>query len=571
MNDFLNMQLDRYELRERIGSGGMARVFKAWDTTLDRMVAVKVLYEHLAEDPSFKERFAREAKFIASINHPNIVQVYDYNVIERSGQTLCYMVMSYIPGKTLRQIMEEHLVSGQPIDREWALCVVRDVAEALGYAHDKGMAHRDVKPSNILLNEKGDAVLTDFGIARLVQSARLTQDGVSTGTPTYMSPEQASGEPGDHRSDLYSLAVIVFEMLAGKPPFDDESGLSVMLKHINAPAPSLSSVTGRPSPQVDRFLSRALDKDPDARYQTAQEFIKALEDAFQADNGASLPPLEEQLTALVSSQPQKKEEVTASPSTLTQTQSRRLRVDTRTSTGLLVLIAVVSAALLIALISARLPQVGAPSEIEGALTSQLYEGNPFFTSSFRAGNLTTASWPQSQDALVARAILPEGIYRLINRRPQSAQTSIFNSEERYGSVSITMDAVLLPDSARASAYGIVFRYQDEDNYNVFAVDGLGRYSIWVRSEGVWRELRDAETTWTPNAAVNEIGIHNRLTLDIIGNGLTGYINNRRVFRLTDDTLPDGRIGIYFAADDGEMTVDVSNFQVYPSVPSMTGP
>jgi serine/threonine protein kinase len=570
MNDFLNMQLDRYELRERIGSGGMARVFKAWDTTLDRMVAVKVLYEHLAEDPSFKERFAREAKFIASINHPNIVQVYDYNVVERSGQTLCYMVMSYIPGKTLRQIIEERLTSGQPIDPEWALRVVRDVAEALGYAHDKGMAHRDVKPSNILLNEKGDAVLTDFGIARLVQSARLTQDGVSTGTPTYMSPEQASGEPGDHRSDLYSLAVIVFEMLAGRPPFDDESGLSVMLKHINAPVPNLSSVTGRPSPQIDRFLSRALDKDPEARYQTAQEFIKALENAFQADSGASQPNPKEQLANSVVPQ-LAKDERTDRPSPSTQTQSRRLQVDTRTSTGLIVLVAVVTVVLLIALISARLPQRGAALEAEGALTSQLYEGNPFFNSSFRASNLTTASWPQSQDALVGRIILPEGIYRLSNRRPQSAQTSIFNSEERYGSVSITMDAVLLPDSARASAYGIVFRYQDEDNYNVFAVDGLGRYSIWVRSGGVWRELREAETTWTPNAAVNEIGARNRLTLDIIGNGLTGYINNRRVFRLIDDTLPDGRIGIYFAADDGEMTVDVSSFQVYPSVPSMTGP
>ncbi|MFQ3565449.1 MAG: serine/threonine-protein kinase [Aggregatilineales bacterium] len=570
MNDFLNMQLDRYELRERIGSGGMARVFKAWDTTLDRMVAVKVLYEHLAEDPSFKERFAREAKFIASINHPNIVQVYDYNVIERNGQTLCYMVMSYIPGKTLRQIMEERLMNGQPIDPKWALRVVRDVAEALGYAHEKGMAHRDVKPSNILLNEKGDAVLTDFGIARLVQSARLTQDGVSTGTPTYMSPEQASGEPGDHRSDLYSLAVIVFEMLAGKPPFDDESGLSVMLKHINAPVPQLSSVTGRSSPQIDRFLSRALDKEPEARYQTAQEFIKALEDALQADSSANQSTPEEQLTTSVSSQ-LPKEELTAFPSAVSQTQSRRLRVDTRTSTGLIVLITVVTVALLIALISARLPQGSASLEVEDALTSQLYEGNPFFTSSFRANNLTTASWPQGQDALVARIILPEGIYRLSNRRPQSAQTSIFNSEEHYGSVSITMDAVLLPDSARASAYGIVFRYQDEDNYNVFAVDGLGRYSIWVRAGGVWRELREAETTWTPNTAVNEIGARNRLTIDIIGNGLTGYINNRRVFRLSDDTLPDGRIGIYFAADDGEMTVDVSRFQVYPSVPSMTGP
>ena len=253
-------RIDRYELRERIGSGGMARVFKGWDTTLERLVAIKILHDHLADDPSFKDRFEREAKFVAGINHPNIVQVYDFNVIDRDGYPLYYMVMSYVPGKTLRETLEEMAQSGKRLSQQRILDIMLNLTDALGYAHAQGTVHRDVKPGNIIFNENEQAVLTDFGIARIAQSSRLTQDGVSTGTPTYMSPEQASGQAGDVRSDLYSLSVILFEMLTGSPPYDDEGGLSVMLKHLNSPVPLISDVLGTPNPKLDLFIQKALAK-----------------------------------------------------------------------------------------------------------------------------------------------------------------------------------------------------------------------------------------------------------------------------------------------------------------------
>ncbi|MFN8451151.1 MAG: serine/threonine-protein kinase [Anaerolineae bacterium] len=273
MIDIFNGQFDRYEIRERIGSGGMARVYKAWDTNLERLVAIKVLHEHLADDPTFKERFEREAKFIASFNHPNIVQLYDYAVKSRDGFPLCYMVMSYIPGSTLRGVMEDAAQHGERLPRERIRQLVDDLTSALGYAHRRGMVHRDVKPGNIILDEHSRAILTDFGIARMVQSTRLTADGVSTGTPIYMSPEQASGQPGDSRSDLYSLGIIVYEMLTTRPPFVDDTSLSVMLKHLNTPHPAPSEFIQ--TRQYDAFMSKALAKKPDERFQSAEDFARA--------------------------------------------------------------------------------------------------------------------------------------------------------------------------------------------------------------------------------------------------------------------------------------------------------
>src|SRR5215216_1003826 len=162
MFDLVHGQIDRYELRERLGTGGMARVYKAWDTNLQRNVAIKILHEHLADDPLFKQRFEREARFIASFNHPNIVQVYDYAVIEREGVPICYMVMSFIPGKTLRDALEDVERRGARLPRDHVHEIVNDLTSALGYAHSRGMVHRDVKPGNIILNEHNRAILTDF-------------------------------------------------------------------------------------------------------------------------------------------------------------------------------------------------------------------------------------------------------------------------------------------------------------------------------------------------------------------------------------------------------------------------
>src|SRR5215207_546419 len=183
MADFVGSRVDRYEVQARVGTGGMARVYRAHDTNLDRTVAIKILHEHLADDPSFKERFEREAKLVASLSHPNIVQVYDFNVVWRDEFPQYYMVMPFLPGKTLRDVLAEGAAKGELPSYDRVLEVMLSLTEALGYAHAAGMLHRDVKPANIMLTDKGKIILTDFGIARMVVSSRLTQDGVSTGTP----------------------------------------------------------------------------------------------------------------------------------------------------------------------------------------------------------------------------------------------------------------------------------------------------------------------------------------------------------------------------------------------------
>ncbi len=425
MIDLANGQIDRYQLRERIGAGGMARVYKAWDTSLERLVAIKILHEHLADDPTFKERFEREAKFVAGFNHPNIVQVYDFNVINRDDYPICYMVMSYIPGKTLREVMEDYHTRGELIPRERVLELVNDLTAALGYAHLRGMVHRDVKPGNILLNEQGSAILTDFGIARLVQSNRLTQEGISTGTPTYMSPEQASGQGGDMRSDLYSLGIIVYEMLAGRPPFDDESSLLVMLKHLNTQPPLLSEFIN--SNKYDSFLAKALAKNPDERFQTASEFAQAVRVTFSE--------IDHERTIILPSQPALAAVRPTVPLTTSafKTISQKARENPRTSTAIFVAMLGAVALLVLLMFNSNIfrqfaaPDNGSPAA-QTEVPSMTGSDQPYFASTFSSDDSSTHFWPTVSTEFITREFTPDGFYRVHNIRQFTAETSIFEFE-----------------------------------------------------------------------------------------------------------------------------------------------
>jgi len=568
MFDLLNGQIDRYEIRERLGTGGMARVYKAWDTNLERLVAIKILHEHLADDPMFKQRFEREAKFIASFNHPNIVQVYDYSVMEREGIPLCYMVMSFIPGKTLRDVLEEAQANGQRLPPNQVRDIVNDLTAAIGYAHARGMVHRDVKPGNVILNEHGRAVLTDFGIARMVQSNRLTADGVSTGTPIYMSPEQASGQPGDTRSDLYALGIIVYEMLTGRPPFVDDTSLAVMLKHLNTAPPPPSEFIA--TEQYNDFMRVTQAKDPAHRYQTVEEFAEAFRATFDGRET-------ERTTMLLAALPGAELTTTriAGTTSVFQTITQVARENPRTSTA--VVVAALGAVLLLVVLLANSPalrnaqQPAEPTSAPTAVASlpEVSADERYFVSTFDEGDPTNTNWSITSSELLTRALTPDGEYQMRNINPHTAETSIYSTSTGYTNLSVGMMARLEPDSDPSSGYGIVFRYHDEDNYNVFAVDGRGRYSIWARTEGAWVELRGEDEEWTLDESIKPIGESNGLAISIIGDFISGYVNDTRVVRVTDGTLDDGGIGIYFATNDGEATVTVESYGVYASVPSMT--
>jgi serine/threonine-protein kinase len=276
----------RYELVELIGRGGMSSVWKAHDRLLDRIVAIKVLHEHFTNDEEYVERFRREARSVAQLSHPNIVTVIDRG--EEEGRQ--YIVFEYVEGENLKQVIERE----GPLPVRDALLLALQMARALGFAHDRGLIHRDVKPQNVLLNEDRQAKMTDFGIARSVDVEGVTITGTVLGTSEYIAPEQARGQRVDALTDVYSLGVVLYELLTGAVPFEGENFVAIALRHVNEPAPSV--LEGRPEcpPRVGMAVERAMSKRPEERFQSMAELCSELEDCL-----AELDPSSEDATMIV--------------------------------------------------------------------------------------------------------------------------------------------------------------------------------------------------------------------------------------------------------------------------------
>lgn len=253
-----------YRIMNELGRGGMARVYLALHEGLDRLVAVKVLCPNLAADSSFSERFVREARIVASLNHPNIITVYDVGVHENRH----YIAMEYLPGETLKSKIR------QKMNPEKALRYMKQMSLGLKAAHDKGFIHRDIKPANILFRENGSPVITDFGVARAEKSdTQMTQAGTIIGTPHYMSPEQAQGLPLKANSDLYSLGVVFYEMLIGEVPYKSDSMVAIIYKHVHEPIPILPDQLSI----YQKIINKLLAKTVHDRYQDAGEIVRDIE------------------------------------------------------------------------------------------------------------------------------------------------------------------------------------------------------------------------------------------------------------------------------------------------------
>jgi putative two-component system response regulator len=261
------VKLGPYEIVDRIGRGGMATVYRAYHRGLDRQVAIKVLSELFADDAEFRERFLLEARSVARLKHPNILQIFDFDQVEDTP----YLVMELVDGGTLSQRL------GSPIDLRETVGLLGPVASALDYAHAHGIVHRDIKPSNILIHKDGTPMLADFGLAKLADSARkLTSSRVVLGTPEYMSPEQSSGGHIGPASDRYSLAVVAYEMLTGRVPFQADTPAAILLAHIGAVLPPAFELRGELSAHVDAALQRGLAKRPEDRFGSSADFVAAL-------------------------------------------------------------------------------------------------------------------------------------------------------------------------------------------------------------------------------------------------------------------------------------------------------
>jgi len=273
MDAMIGKSLGKYQIVEQLGEGGMATVYKAYDAALERYVAIKIIRAASLSDPLFLGRFQREARALAKLDHPYILKVLDYG--EQDG--IPYLVMPFVGHGTLKQYTTERL----PYDR--AIGMVLPVAEALSYAHKRNIIHRDIKPANILFGESGEPILSDFGIAKMLDAGdqtQLTGSGLGIGTPAYMAPEQWNGV-ADERTDIYALGIVLYELLTSRCPFQAETPAAILIKQVQDPLPRPKTFAPDVPENVEAVIFKALAKDPSLRYQTMQEFIRAMNDVLQ--------------------------------------------------------------------------------------------------------------------------------------------------------------------------------------------------------------------------------------------------------------------------------------------------
>ena len=537
----------RYELKQLLGSGGMARVYLAHDSQTDQLVAVKILHPHLTENAVICARFKREAKVLATLDHPNIIRIHDYDVIETEEEVISYIVMDYLNGKSLQDILtacqeQEELLSPMRI-----LQILDDLASALDYSHSQHTIHRDIKPSNVMFKDDGQAVLMDFGLARIMENSPLTQENTTLGTPAYMSPEQIRGDNITAKADLYSLGILFYEMTVGSLPYQDTDTISILLKHLNSPAPSLAS-DSMVGVVFNPVLAKALAKDPSERYESARAFVDDVRNSFNLlQSDMSIDVLKTQINHFGSSQ------VDMTVPIQLKTYKKPLFI----SIGIFLTVALIGVMAFFIRVRNK-PSVNAMIDVA-------------YVTEFDHAT-TLKNW-QPFDKNHAMGRLQDGLYQVTNLIPNTAIHTTLLHHTYQNDISITMQATLSNGEA-SSAYGIIFNYQDDENFGVFAVDGMGRFSIWQLRDGRWEELRNKAEEWTPHPQIKLAGEANTLRLEVGYDGMVGFVNNRLAFDIPATDDKQGKVGFYLAstAYNTEATqIEVERFQVLAVTRSMTAP
>ena len=550
--------LGPYRIINQVGKGGMATVYKAYQASVDRYVAIKVLPSQLAETKEFAARFQQEARIIARLEHPHILPVFDYG--ESDG--IAYFVMRYLDAGTLKDKME----AGRPLPLPEIDRIFSQLTDALSYAHSHGIVHRDLKPANALIDSHGNIFLTDFGIAKLLESAspRLTQTDAIMGTPAYISPEQAQSQPVDRRSDIYSLGIIMYEMVTGQVPYLADTPLAILFKHISDPLPPPSRVKPDVPPAIEHVILKALAKDPRDRFATVDEFLTAWKRALAEKTTLHWPP--ETITPTLPDLPtdqtgQKPVSPKAAP------QSTRPTV--------LIIGCLLALCLVFSLVGATLlatnrqilsllnpvtetsqptqpavsisPTSTLPPPTQVNTTDNILLQDDFSVSRDRWGTLTDAesSLEYENDALRMQVF------------KENFVAWSTPDDENYENVHMEV-TVLNNSTDPATAFGFICAQQIEDwSFYYLAITPAGEYAIIRATDGESDVYLTNSGEWASSERIAYNAASYRLGADC-GNGtLSLYVDGQKIASVSDSTYTAGRVGLFTWSGDKPNSADIT--------------
>ena len=549
--------LGNYRIINQVGQGGMATVYKAYQPSMDRHVAVKVLPSQLAESKEFVARFQQEARTIARLEHPHILPVFDYG--ESDGTA--YFVMRYLEAGTLK----ERMVAGRPLPLDEIDRLFTQLTDALSYAHSHGVIHRDLKPANALVDSNGNLFLTDFGIAKLLESAspRLTQTDAIMGTPAYISPEQAQAQTVDQRSDIYSLGIILYEMVTGRVPFTADTPLAIILKHISDPMPLPSLLKPDIPAAIERVILKALAKEPEDRFATAAEFLSAWKRALNEKDSA--PRAVKTISVPVSSPPRLPPVSQAAPKS-----GRSAGWVAGCLVGLCLLVAVGGGAIFLAsnwqslpfgatdippaTVTANIPpptvtaNIPLPTEttIPGIVTDNLLEDD--FSGDSNWGTLT--------DSDTSIEYLNDALNMIVYTKNYFVWTTPDDVDYKDVHLEVT---VIMNDTDPNTAFGMLCNQQAsaDDTYYYFAITPSAQYVIAKAEAGQTDIFLTNNDEWGTSASITKNRSSYRLGADCGKGKLTLFVDGQEIASVSDASYTTGGVGLLTWSAEEATTTDVS--------------
>ena len=548
--------LGPYRIINQVGRGGMATVYKAYQPSVDRYVAVKVLPSQLAESREFATRFQQEARIIARLEHPHILPVFDYG--ESDG--VAYFVMRFMDAGTLK----EKMIEGRPLPLDVIDKLFTQLAEALSYAHSRGVVHRDLKPANVLIDSHENIFLTDFGIAKLLESAspRLTQTDAIMGTPAYISPEQAQGNPVDQRSDIYSLGIILYEMVTGSVPFTAETPLAVLFKHISDPLPPPSLVKPDIPASIEQVLLKALAKDPKDRFATATEFMAAWSRALETRETVQRVP---EVPTIPPLPPKTGAQTPPQPVTMTKTVSRS-GLPAAWIGGCLIAACALFGLGGVALMASNLWASSTPSPLPPTVVVISPTDTPRPTETpipVNLGNVlleddfSSSQWGTGTNADSAVEYVDEALQMIVYAR----NWFVWSTPDDQDYQDVHMEVTVNNNGTDTyTAFGLMCNQQpsaDESHY-YFAITPAGQYVIAKAAAGQTDVFLTNDNRWGTSSLIPKDAASYRIGANCGKGTLTLYVNGQQIATVSDSSYMSGGVAVFtWSVDEANATTNVS--------------